>query len=322
MKTTHKKVLGFLGLILVVATTVFAATLPSPGASAAITSVVDNISVRVVGSVPDINITDIENGEITTSPSQSFSVSYENVDTITVTLQYTDENGDIHTYVLDTLTPDYYPGVKNYTVDLGEADYGYGEYLLVVKGVGYDGVYDEDTIAFSYYPVYAEATEDEDTGNYIVDLDYDADDGTEDGGEVASIVINVYDENGNLVDELSPITVTPPTTSIELPFADLGLPSGTYTVVVAAYDANGEKLYKDYVFTIKYEAIEVPNTADTGRFLQNLNISKADYLITGLMIFFLVAVAGVVFITRSEKKKAPARVNVRSKSHNKSRKRR
>lgn len=322
MRTTHKKVLGFLGLILVVATTVFAATLPSPGASAATTtSVTDNITVRVVGAVPDINITGVENGGVTVSPSQSFGISYENIDTVTVTLQYTDEDGTVHTTVLDALTPDYEAGTKNYTIDFGDLGYSYGEYVLTVRGIGWNDVADEDIIAFSYYPVYAEATEDEDTGNYIVDLEYDADDGTEDGGEVASIVINVYDENGNLVDEMSPITVTPPTTSIELPFADLGLPSGTYTVVVSAYDANGEKLYKDYVFTIEYETIEVPNTADTGRFLQNLNISKADYLITGLMIFFLVAVAGVVFISRSEKK-TPARVNARSKSHNKSRKRR
>ena len=56
MKKTKKRVLGLLGLVLVIITTIFAAFLPGPEASAegGITSVTDTISVRVVGSVPDI----------------------------------------------------------------------------------------------------------------------------------------------------------------------------------------------------------------------------------------------------------------------------
>ena len=319
MRKTHKKVLGLLGLVLVVATTVFAATLPGPEASAVTNSVTDTITVRVVGAVPDVNIKNIENGEVLVAPLKSFGIDYENVDTVTVTLQYTDKDGVVHTYPIDSLVPDYVAGSGEYNLDLDAEGYGYGEYVLTVRGIGYDGVSDEDIRKFSYYPLYAEATEDEETGNYNLDLTYKADDGTEDGGKVAKIEINVYDENGKLVEKMSPIKVTPPTTQVKLPFADLGLPSGKYTVAVSAYDKEGEKLYKDFLLTIDYEAITVPKTADTGGLFQSLNISKMDYLATGLIIFFLVAIGGVVFIAKTGKKKAPARVNMRKKTTRKRR---
>jgi len=306
MRKTHKKVLGILGLVLVVATTIFAATLPSPNTSATGGgSVTDHITVRVVGSAPDITIKDIENNEVITSPSQSFGISYENVDNVIVTLEYTDKDGATHTVVLDTFASDGAPGAKDYNVDLNAAEYDYGDYILTVRGVGAGGVVvDEDSVAFSFYPVVADAEEDEETGNYEADLDYHQGGEEDSDKEVASIEVNVYDENGNLVEEMSPITVTPPQTKVELPFGDLGLPSGTYTVVVTSYGENGELLYTPYVFIIEYKAteIEVPKTADTGGLFQSLNISKTDYLITGLVVFFIVALGGAVFIVKNGKK--------------------
>lgn len=185
-------------------------------------------------------------------------------------------------------------------IDVRTSDYGYGEYVIHVKGIGYNGVYDEDSVTFYYLPVYAEITEDEDTGKYYVDLDYEADDGTEQSdGEVAKIIINVYDENGNLVEGLSPITVTPPTTKVELPMAAYNLPTGTYTIKVAAYDADNNELYKPYVFQFYYETVEVPNT---GSVFKNLNISKEDYLVTGLLIFFIFGIVGFGIIARGNRK--------------------
>ena len=190
-------------------------------------------------------------------------------------------------------------------IDIDVNNYGYGKYVVTAHGVGYAGAYDEDMVVFWYLPVYAEVTEDENTGNYKVDLDYNADDGSGGGGgtstgDVASIEVNVYDSNGNLVKELSPIKVTPPTKSIELPFGDYGLPSGTYTIKISAYDKNGNELYEPYVITIEYKAIPVP---DTGMFFQNLNISRTDFLVTGLIIFGIVGVGGAIFISKRNKSK-------------------
>ena len=45
------------------------------------------------------------------------------------------------------------------------------------------------------------------------------------------------------------------------------------------------------------EDIVVPNT---GGLFESLNISQSDYLITGLIIFFVVGVGGAIFIAKSK----------------------
>ena len=185
------------------------------------------------------------------------------------------------------------------------ANYGYGEYIVTAEGIGMDGALDKDQVVFYYYPVYAEITEDENTGATYADLEYTADDGTEtSAGDVAKIVIEIYDQNGNLVSPMSPITVTPPTKRVELPFADYDLPSGTYKIAVSAYDRSGNLLYKPYTLEYVYNAIPVP---DTCSFFQELNISQTDYLVTGLIVFFLVGIGGAMFVMSKKDKKASSR---------------
>lgn len=191
-------------------------------------------------------------------------------------------------------------------IDINVSDYGYGEYLVTARGVGYSGVYDEDYVVFYYVPVVAEATKNDTIGGFDVGLTYSADDGTPDTGEVAKLVINVYDSNGNLIQGLSPVTVLPPTTTVQLPFGDYGLESGTYTIAVSAYNSMGEELYKPYEIQVYYEAPSIP-VPDTGGFMGNLNISKTDYLVTGLIIFGLVGIGGFAFIAKRGKKTSSRR---------------
>lgn len=93
MKRTRKKVFGFLGLLAVAATTFFAASLPVPETSATTTSVTDNIVVRVVDGGPEIGIINMTNGELTTVPSENFSVQFANIGVMTVTITHTDMDG-------------------------------------------------------------------------------------------------------------------------------------------------------------------------------------------------------------------------------------
>ncbi|MBR3052295.1 hypothetical protein IKG60_01585 [Candidatus Saccharibacteria bacterium] len=207
-------------------------------------------------------------------------------------------------------------GVQAKDINISTSDYGYGDYVVRVTGTGISGS-DEDSVLFRYYPVSAEVTEDTETGDYYADLSYNADDGTETStGQVSKIVISVYDENGNPVEGMSSIEVTPPTTRVKLPFAEDGLKSGKYEIRIAAYDREGELLYKPYVVWVEYSAILVP---DTGDIFRGLNISKIDYLTTGLIIFGIVAVAGFVFISKNDKRKATAtRLGAKAKAKTKS----
>ena len=302
MKKTKKRVLGLLGLALVIITTIFAAFLPNPEASAegGITSVTDTISVRVVGSVPDIlNIKPVS-GSVFIYPDQDLSFDYENVEYLTITIYYTDKDDVEHVIpLLEKDDPEsfvnYIPGTYSTSLDLLAEDYGYGEYRVEIVGIGFNDIKDFETIEFAFYPVVGEANEAED-GKVYLDLQYDTE-----NENINTIGINIYDENGNLVNTLSPITVNSPDMRVELPFAENNLPTGNYRIEITAYNAEGEALYKPYITYYYYEMIPVPNT---GTLFSNLNISRTDYLVTGLMIFFVAAILGIVFVTKGKNSKS------------------
>lgn len=310
MKKTKKRVLGLLGLALVAIATIFAVFLPGPGASAegTITTVTDTISVRVVGSQPDILNVKPENGSVFIYPDQNLSFDYENVEYITVTIYYTDK--DDVTHKIDLLTTDdpksfvnYAAGTYSTPLDLLAEDYGYGEYKVHIEGIGLEGVKDFEDVTFSLYPVTGEASEDENDGLVYLHLNYDTE-----NEDISTIGINIYNENGNLVDAISPITVNSPDTKVELPFSENDLATGKYRIEITAYDPDGVALYKPYITYYYYETIPVP---DTGSLFNNLNISRADYVITGVLIFLSAAILGIIFIAKGKNNKKRAAIKRR-----------
>jgi len=304
MKKTQKKVWGLLGLFLVVAVTIAAANLPSPDASA-VSTMTDTITVRVVGAEPDVKIAGIDSGSDVVKKDQSVEVTYENVENVKVTLEYTDENGEKHTFTLADEFVDYEAGNLLFNLDLSSDTYGYGDYVIRVSGEGADGVPVEDVINFSFWPVTGEVTENSDnTGNFTLDLDYVPDDGTATSeGEVASMEVNVYDENGNLVTPMSPIKVNAPATSVPIPAGDYNLAPGTYRVEIVAFDRDGNQLYAPYVTYFTVKAADIIPVPDTGTIAKDMNISRMDYLVTGLIIFALAAIAGIMVIVRKNSAK-------------------
>ncbi|MBR2767046.1 hypothetical protein IKD67_03125 [Candidatus Saccharibacteria bacterium] len=325
MKKTHKKIFGLFGLALVVAVTVFAAFLPGPETKATTDSVVDNLSVRVVGATPSINISGITPGSEVVSGSQEINITYENIDKLIATITYTDADGNVHEQSLMNGIPpvDYIAGVSDVSINLltGEYSYsyqyldpdtgeiktytdsgtltnrGYGEYVLSFSGEGAEGTTVEKKVNFTFLPVTANVTQDGD--NVTINLDYDKD--STGGSQIGGIEIYVYDDTGKLMDPF-PVTVIPPDDSFTFNPKDYGYASGTYTVSVQAYDTNGTKLYKPYITTFDYQTGEVTPTPNTGGVMGDLNISKTDYIITGLIIFSIVGISGAVFISKHDKK--------------------
>lgn len=319
MKKTHKRIVGVCGLVAVVATTVFAATLPGPEASAATrTSFTDTLNVRVIGEQPNIDVDKPKSGSTVVSPFQELHFTYEGVGDITIHITYTNPDGvtqtDIYGPVLHT---DYTPGEYSDVLDLIGLGYGYGDYVITVEGYGADGVPGTESVSFSYYPADVNIEETPGSGEEPGGGGGggDGDDGTEGGdytftfefddesglGEVvgADIFINNAD-SGKLVKEFP---VEPfPTDTYRLAFADYGLPSGTYIITIrVGYTYNGNTHYVYYRYTVTYKAgsMKVP---DTGGILGNLNISKSDYLATGLIVFGIVGVAGFVCVAKRGKK--------------------
>lgn len=302
MRKRQKKVLGLLGLSVVVAMTGVAIMIPSPKASA-ISTLTDRIEVRVIGAGPNVDISGMTNGATYVHPGP-VTVDYENINTGVVTVVYTNIDGETIEKVIDTFVPGQNTGSREYDLfgedsELLGDDFGYGTYVIKIRGIGQNNVQDEDLVTFNYVPLVAELEEDEDTGKFYVTLDYDEDDGTDDGdGKVAEIIIEVYDKDGNLVPEIPPIVVTPPEKKVEIPLSDADLPTDEYIVRVTPYNRDKEELYTPSDLEIDYEAIEVP---DTGGLFKNLNISKEDYLITGLLIFFIFGIVGFGVVAKSGK---------------------
>lgn len=295
MKKTHKRVLGLLGILVVTAITALAAFLPVPATQATTTTVVDQINVRVVGTEVEATITEPESGSQFVNPNQTIAYQYANVKYITLTLVHTDASGTTTEYVLiDAEDVDYATDAG--TMDLNLDVYGYGEYKLYFHGEGVEGLTADDEKVFSYYPVMITAKQDTSDTDYMdVALSYDAT-----NTNIANILVQAYDANGNLV---GTTTVARGATTAQFDFSEED--SGTYTFTATALDASGNALYLPATTTadFKVDAIPVPHTADTGGLFKNANISQVDYLITGMVIFGIIAVAGTVFILKSDKKK-------------------
>ena len=306
MTKTKKKLLGLLGLFLVAATTTFAALIPLPEAEAVTINNTDTISVRVVGNVPKVEFTGIESGTTFREPSVQFGLNNENVTKVKVEVEYTDQQGHKHTYTIDEFDDDYEPGHRDYTLDLTEDRFGPGHYTLRVTGNGYGAEnLDNDVVEFDYGT--ASATEGED-GEVVIDPGHIPD-------NVTRLEVNVYNEAGELVEAFSPTNLSKPFAPFTLDFAGNQLPNGDYTVVVTEYE-NDEKV-GEYSFVVHYQAPEIPvpeaggtekvDAPDTGSFFQNLNISRTDYLVTGLLIFITAAAIGAYLVIRKRGQKATAK---------------
>lgn len=377
MKKTHKQVVGLVSLGAVAAMTVFAATLPSPGASATTQTVTDRLVVNVVEKMPDVNLTTPSGSIVTTKRNQPITFNYVNVSSVKLSMKHTAEDGTVTTVdnlVDKSVSTDY----GSDTIDLNLADYGYGNFRFTLFGLAQDGASDTDAISVEFqwmnsdvetttdgqpgvdldyddgnlpkevnitvtgpdgetvyettvtpptgdveiplneipglpsgtYHVKIEGIKDDGTTAYVKEYDTDYDNGNstaDDDGTInlhydgnnapERIDITVYDPSGKSV---YTTTVTPPTRTVTIPFDDIpGLVSGTYLIDAIGYNAGGDIVYREK-FNYNYE-VEVVPVPDTGSFFQGLNISREDFLITGLIMFGIISIVGVGIIVRKKR---------------------
>ena len=110
--------------------------------------------------------------------------------------------------------------------------------------------------------------------------------------------VSVYDADGNLI-------YTVPNGyseegGFDIPFN--GLPYGDYTVKVYGKNKYDKLVGNIYVYTMHWYGKGVP-VPDTGGLFQKLNISREDYLITGLIVFMVIGIVAFGVVARSRKTK-------------------
>lgn len=315
MRKTHKKVLGFMGLGFVAATTAVAATIPSPMA-AATGSAVNTISVTVMSENPDL-IPSTDEGDVVTDPSYDFSVAYNGLSHVTATLKNYDEDGNVKfTAVIWDEDLDWSAGTKDFSLDLDEYG-GYGDIVITFEGEGLVTV--EQILSVKYVLDSRNLETDKTTGEVTTEIELPDSSVTvietyiySPDGSLARIlsadtetgVITVYDANGSLL-----FTISDGYKYGELTISLAGLEyADNYTGKIVFRDASGELVGGTIVLNIKHqgEDIVVP---DTGSFFQGLNISREDYLITGLIAFMVIGVVAFGIVMKGRSNDKSGRIN-------------
>ncbi|MBQ9180487.1 hypothetical protein IJ135_00085 [Candidatus Saccharibacteria bacterium] len=297
MQKAQKNLLGFSGLALVTAMTAVAITIPTPGASAITTSVEDQITVHVQSAVAAVSISSSLPSSVTDS-DYSFTVDYDSATTVTVSATYK-KGGNTYTKVIDTFNPNPSYGSKPYTVNLDTIDFGggvtgsYGQYTITVEVIGTDGTPISDYLSFKYVPVRGSIINAGGKPTAVID-------GLGDDAET----VVIYDGDGNELGRATKAELEANGMQIPLNLDQVGCQTNVY---VYAYDAHGNQLGEPTLLTM--DCPEIPGTSapDTGGLFQNLNISREDYLITGLLVFLVVGIIGFGVVARSRRNATASR---------------
>lgn len=300
MRKTKKQLLGLAGLAAVGVMTAVACSLPAPDAAAeapesGTTGTGDvNLNVTVRNGVNDVKLIQPLDGMVTTDYLVNVEYSYEETEKVNTYIEYRDDNDKIVRKLVNTFVPTETAGRNSFQLNLADYSVKDKDYKLSVESINNQGVPSAaDTVSFSYRAV--STTPGESTapnGDPTIDVEVNS--------EIDHFQVQVYDKNGDPVfvnkdgkeepliygrDDIDPATGK---IHIDLPFEKYGVQPGEYTGVIVGYDKNDNVLSMS-TFNISYHptAPDVPNAGTL--MIGDLNISRLDYLLTGLIAFGAVA---------------------------------
>lgn len=302
MKKTKKQLLGLAGLAAVGIMTAIAYGMPAPDASAAEQDT--TVKVQISEGAPSNIFASPRDGSETANSKVIVVTNYSQAKQLNFSLSYKDQDGNTQTVVLPSYTPTDDAGTYSFELDV--APYGFGEFAIHTGVVGYDNVTrDTDTVTFTYNAAVVNPEPGKtENGDTVIDIEFSQD--------TERIVLAIFDKNGNPLKDKNgnPVTINldrsdiDPATgkvSVTIPFSEYGAKAGTYTGVVSAYDKN-DNLLSMFTFEIVYAPV-TPDTPNTGMLsIGDLNISRVDYLITGVIAFVVAAGAAFLLISRRSRR--------------------
>ncbi len=313
MQKTKKQLLGFVGLATVGIMTAVAYAMPAAAAEdEPLTGTGDvNVVVTVPTQEGSGKITLPVDGRVETEPETEIAYMYNEIGNAKLYIEYKDQNNNIVRKLLDDFTPDepYSAGERRLTVNLLDYSEKENDYKLILQVTNREGASTgDDIVTFSYRVMTANfEKKPASNGDPILNIDINS--------EVDKVYVYIYDKNGEplITDEDGnevPVLVNrddiDPATGLitkVLPFAENEAANGKYTAVVVAYNAKGNiismvSLDTEYTFVNP----DLPETPNTGFTIGDLNISRVDYLITGLIVFGVVAGFALYLVYRKSRR--------------------
>lgn len=292
MKKTKRKILGFLGLILVVAMTIVAYFIPSPDAEAeeGTTSHTDQIVINVYDQNPNIVFNNPKNEQIIVGEDLKIEYDWMEAFSIDFEILYDDEVYASWTEELGEFEPTEYPtgsGFKD--IVLSE----YGPYILHATVNGPASIF-EDSLEFYRLATSVEYLKDEENGNPDFRVYFD--------DMVNKVQLQVLDKNDRPI-FADPIILDVSgyenyrDITLEMPE---GTPEGEYTITSLAIDTIGRRVSDSSWTLFKYTP--VPDIPDTGLFSVMKSIADIDILTTTLLVFFAAALVALFLVNRKKER--------------------
>ena len=298
MKIARKHALGLGCLAIVGAITAFAFTLPTGAVS---TGGTVEITVEVYSSVAETTINKPQDKEIFNSPLITFSETHSHAKTVSYYLSKLNADGSVEwkkEIVDQRIEGDDVNGITTFNLNMN--DYGgTGVYVFESKLVGTDDSVQTDHVQFTYAAIQAEdPTVSPNGASVSYRVNYTA--------GVKSLTYQLFDSKDNPIGDPITINTTDPVAGgymdIEIDLTDLDLATGKYQILTIGYseeNGKGITIGSDLV-NFDYTAPETPDVPDTGSLLATLNISRADYLITGIIGFTAISVAALFVVLKSK----------------------
>jgi len=334
MKRKTKRLLGVFGLAMVIAMTAIACALPTPEAYAEDVVTADKdvtIKVTVVGPGSNMALVKPVPDEVVKSNIVPVEYTFQRMKSILTNLSCTNANGDKIEKIVDTYEPGAEAAPGTGSTDVSETDATSGtrsfdvnlsnwgvqtnatcKIYLTGKSVDGTDIRNEGA-AFTYRAIQVDmGDKDDEEGKPITDEKGDPEVTIGVSDEVYSLLLQVYDASGNPIfvkDGVEePILVSRDMFNLEnntyklnLPMSKYGAKSGWYEFVAIAYGQDGKEVVSMNVYRFYYDAV-TPNVPGTGTVMENLNISRADYVATGLIAFGAVAAFGVYLVARKSRR--------------------
>ncbi len=298
MKIARKHALGLGCLAIVGAITAFAFTLPT-GAVSVGGSV--EVLVEVYSSDSETIINKPQDTDIYSDPIITFSETHSHAKSVRYYLKKLKADGSIESTTeiveqrIDGINVN---GTSTFTLDMN--DYGgTGVYIFESVLVGDDSTTHTSHVQFTYAAIQAEEPVVSPTGATVkYRVDYTP--------GVKSLTYQLFDSKNNPVSEPMTINTNNPAAGgymdIEIDVTNLDMDSGKYQILTIGHseeNGKGQTIGSDLV-SFDYTSPDSPNVPDTGSLLSALNISRADYLITGIIGFTAISIAALFVVLKSK----------------------